>query len=264
MIPLSASAQGNESSSVSVVARPGSTVTGHALTITAKVTAVTADATTASARMALRSGRAATGNASVPTGTVVFTITGTAVTSNAQTVNCKVSNTVTLKHGKAICRVPVEVLTHAASPYTITANYSGDDNFAPSVGTALETVALAATHTKVKVNSKPTSGTGNTFTAVVRAGPGGSLISGNVLFSVSDTPSQSKSLRTCQGGNLQPVAVTGNVGTATCVLAPGWFIVPPATHMTPHPHGAWNVTAAYFGDSNFGTSLGSKSGHSRF
>jgi hypothetical protein len=255
--PLTASAQGTSESAVTVTARPASTVTGHGLTIIAKVTAVTADATTAGV---MRAGRAATGNASVPTGTVSFIIEG----SNDTLVNCKTSNVVTIKHGKAICRVPVEQLTHVASPYGITANYSGDENFLASSGTGSETVAAATTHTKIKVDSKPTSGTGNTFTAVVKAGPGGSLLGGNVLFSVSDTPSQSKALRTCAGGNLQPVAVTGNVGTATCVLAPGWFIVPAANHMTPHPHGAWNVTGSYSGDNNFGTSLGSKSGHSRF
>jgi len=233
--PLTASAQGTSESSVTVSAKPASTVTGHGLTIIAKVSAVTADATTAGV---MRNARAATGNATVPTGTVTFVIEG----SDDTLANCKTSNVVTIKHSKAICHVPVEVLTHVASPYSITADYSGDENFLASSGTTSETVAPAATHTRITVDSKPTSGTGNTFTAVVKAGPGGSLLGGHVLFAVSDTPSQAKGLRTCAGGNLQAVAVTGNAGTATCVLAPGWFILPAATHQTPHPHGAWNVT----------------------
>jgi hypothetical protein len=237
---------------VTVTARPSTTVTGHGLTVVAKV-AATADSSI------FRSGRAATGNATGPTGTVTFTIQG----SDDTIVNCKTSNVVTMKHAKAICHVPVEQLVHVASPYTVTAAYSGDENFLASTGTTTVTVGEAATHTKLKVNAKPTSGTSNTFTAIVKGGPGGSLESGHILFSVSDTPGQPKSLRTCAGGDLQPIAVTGNVGTATCSLAAGWFIVPSATHMTPHPHGAWNVTASYGGDNNFLTSTGSKSGHSR-
>jgi hypothetical protein len=247
-VPLMASAQGTETSAVSVIVKPGTTTSGHGITVVAKVTAVTGNADTV--RNAAVSG---------PTGTVTFTITG----SDSSTVSCKTSNVVTIKHSKAICKVPVEQLLHVASPYSISAAYSGDVNFAPSTGTASETVNVGGTHTKLKVDSKPSSGNGNTFTAIVKAGPGGSDLSGHVLFSVSDTPSQSKSLRTCAGGDLQPISVTGNVGTATCVLAPGWFIVPSATHMTPHPHGAWNVSASYGGDNNFLTSVGSKSGHSR-
>jgi hypothetical protein len=264
IVPLTASAAGSASTAVSVVAKPASTVTGHPLTIVAKVSAVTSDATTTSGRAlrfhAHKSARAATGNASVPTGTITFSITG----SNSSTINCKTSDVVTIKHsGKAVCHVAGGQLAAVASPYTINAVYSGDDNFAGSTGTTTETVSVAKTRVIIKKDSKPTSGTGNTFTAVIKGGSGGPLIGGTVVFSVSDTPSQSKALRTCQGGDTQPVAVTGNVGTATCVLQPGWFIVPSPTHMTPHPHGAWNVTASYSGSGNFIQATGTKSGHSK-
>jgi hypothetical protein len=260
---LVASASGAPTNT-SVVVHPGSTVTGHPLTIVARVTAVTSDDSTVGGRVlrfrALHQRRSATPNASLPTGTVTFTITG----SDDSTVNCKVSNVVTIsKHGKAVCHVPVETLLAAASPYSINVSYSGDDNFAGSIGTATEDVGLAKTHVTIKKDSKPVSGSGNTFTAVIHGGPGGSDLGGTVVFSVSDTPSQAKALRTCAGGDTQPVAVTGNIGTATCVLAPGWFIVPNPTHMTPHPHGAWNVTASYSGDGNFIQATGTKSGHSR-
>ncbi len=264
VIPLVASAQGSGTTSTTVVAHPASTVTGHPLTIVAKVVPVTGVSDTVSGRVmafrAHKAARAATGNASVPTGTITFLITG----SDSSTIPCKVSNVVTIKHsGKAVCHVAAEELLSAASPYTIQASYSGDDNFAVSVGTTTETVAKAKTKVIIRKDSKPTSGSGNTFTAVIRGGPGGSDLGGVVVFSVSDTPSQNKALRTCAGGDVQPVAVTGNIGTATCVLQPGWFIVPNPTHQTPHPHGAWNVTGSYSGTRNFLPATGTKSGHSK-
>jgi hypothetical protein len=254
VVPLSASAQGTVGTTTSVVTNPVSTVTGRWLRIIAQVSPVTDDATT------LRPAVAATRNASVPRGTVTFTITG----SDSSTVSCRKANIVNItRSGRAFCRIPVGELVHAASPYSVAAVYSGDENFDGSVGNIQVTVAQAITHTRIKVDSRPTSGTANTFTVTVHGGPGGSLLTGNVLFAVSDTPSQQKNLRTCAGGNLQPIAVSGNVGTATCSLVAGWFIVPPATRKTPHPHGAWNVSASYGGDINFLTSTGTKSGHSR-
>jgi predicted thioesterase len=263
VVPLVASAAGS-ATSTSVVAHPASTTTGHAVTIVAKVSAVTAEATTTSGRAmrftARKAGHAATANASVPTGTVTFTITG----ADASTVSCKTTNVVTIKHsGKATCKVSAGMLAAVASPYSVDATYSGDANFAGSTGNTSITVAAARTKVIIKKDSKPMSGTGNTFTAIIKGGSGGSQLAGTVVFSVSDTPSQSKALRTCQGGDTQPVAVTGNVGTATCVLQPGWFIVPSPNHATPHPHGAWNVTASYSGNGNFVQATGTKSGHSK-
>ena len=260
-VPLSASAQGTSPVTVTVTAKPASTTTGHKIAIIAKVTAaVTEDATTLHA---LHAARASTANAG-PTGTVTFSITGTPVTTNAQTVNCKVTDTIALKHGKATCKVPAAMLMAVQSPYTVSVTYSGDSTYASGVGGTTVTVGKARTHSKVTVDSRPRSGTGNTFTDVIHGGPGGSLMTGTVTFAVSDTPSQAPAKRKCAGGDVQPVAVTGNVGTATCVLVPGWFVVPSATHMTPHPHGAWNVTATYSGDGNFLSSTASKSGHSKF
>jgi len=261
IVPLTASAQGSGATAVAVAAHPGATVSGHPLTIVAKVTAVTGDSDTTSGRVLRFTARkGATANATVPTGTVTFSITG----SHSSSISCKTSNVVTIKHsGKAICKVAAEQLLAADSPYSITATYSGDDNFAGSVGTTSEVVSKARTRVVIKKDSKPVSGSANTFTAVIKGGPGGSDLGGTVVFSVSDTPSQNKSLRTCAGGDTQPVAVTGNVGTATCVLQAGWFIVPNATHTTPHPHGAWNVTASYSGDGNFIQATGTKSGHSK-
>ena len=237
-----------------VTTHPGSTVTGRPVTISAQVFPVTGDADTV---------RAATGNASVPTGTITFTITG----KDSSSINCKttisnVDNVATISRaGKAVCKVGVELLQAVDSPYSISAVYSGDSNFSGSTGTDSLTVSKAATHTRVRFDVRPSSDSANTFTAHIKAGKGGSLLAGNVLFSVSDTPAQPKALRTCAGGDKQPIAVTGNVGTATCVLQAGWFIVPPPSHRTPHPHGAWNVSATYSGDGNFNVSVGTRSGH---
>jgi hypothetical protein len=268
IVPLTASAQGTAATATAVVTHPASTTSGKPLTIEAKVTAVTGDASTTAARsfrFHVRHGaRAATGNASVPTGTVTFTITG----SDASVVACKtttktIDNVATITHaGKATCSIAPEALRAAASPYSITAVYSGDENFAGSTGNGTEDVAKGKTHTKVKVDSRPSDDSSNTFTAHIEAGPGTSLVGGTVNFSVAATPLTPKSLRTCAGGDVQPVAVTGNVATATCSLGSGWYVVHGPTKKQPHPHGSWNVSASYSGDANFLPSFGSKSGKS--
>ncbi len=64
-----------------------------------------------------------------PTGTVTFVITAT----DGKAVACQGGNTATLRHGRASCSVPSD-LAASGSPYTVTSNYSGDDNFASSTG----------------------------------------------------------------------------------------------------------------------------------
>jgi hypothetical protein len=240
-VPLAASAQ-TTGTSLTLVAHPSTTTSGHPLTIVAKITpGVTADATTARVRNA----------PVVPTGTVNFSIVG----SNLSTIPCEkavTSNAVTVKHNRATCKVGAEELQAVASPYTIRATYSGDSNFLESTAPPItETVTRAKSQIHLTDNTKPTSDIAVTFNAFVSSGKAGSLLSGSVLFTATDTPAQPKGKRTCAGGDLQPVAVTGKVGVATCVLQMGWFIVPPPTKANPHPTGAWTVTASYSGDANF-------------
>ena len=246
VVPVVAGAAGSQPTATAVTAKPSATTTGHPLTVTATVTAVTGTATTP--------------NSGTPTGTVTFVITGTP----SGTVNCKTSNVVTLKHnGKAVCKVPAGQLQALDSPYNVQANYSGDPNFAASTGNTTVTVAKAKTTTKLRIAPKPHSGTANSVTATVRTKFGGSLMTGTVLFSVAASPATGPGKRTCtNGGDSQPLAVSGNVGTAVCDLQPGWFVVSKMTSTNKHPKGSWNVTANYSGDGNFLTSLGSKSGHS--
>ncbi len=235
-----ASAQGT-GTSTAVTSSPASPKTGSPVTLTATVTPVTTDVHT-------------------PTGTVTFTITG----SDASVINCKTSDTVSISHaGVATCPILKHQLLAAASPYAVTAAYSGDANFEGSTGTLSLTVATANTKTKVKfIRPKPSSGNGETFVAKVTAGKNGSLLSGHVVFAVAATGGTALK-RKCVGGDSQPLAVSGNVGTATCVLAPGWFIVPGKSKGNPHPHGSWNVSASYTGNANLSSSTGSKSGHAK-
>jgi hypothetical protein len=254
-VPLAASAQ-TTGTSLSLRAKPAATTSGHPLLVIAKITTgVTVNASTRGARNA----------PIVPTGTVGFSIVG----SNLSTIPCEnavTGNAVTVKHKRATCRVGAEELQAVDSPYTITATYSGDSNFTGSTAPPI-TVSVTKAHSHIRItdSTKPTSGIPVTFNAIVTSGTAGSLLSGHVLFAVSDTPAQPKGKRTCAGGNLQPLAVTGNVGIATCVLQAGWFIVPKPTKASPHPKGAWNVTASYSGDDNFNPPAqpASRSGTSR-
>jgi hypothetical protein len=239
LVPLAASAQ---PVGTTVTAMPPNPTTGASVNLTATVVAVTTDAST-------------------PTGTVVFTITG----SNASVITCKKGNTPALSHsGTASCKILGGQLQAADSPYAVTAVYSGDSNFTGSTGNLSLTVGKAKTKTKVKfVRPKPKSGNGETFIAKVTAGKNGSLLSGNVVFAVASTPSTPPHARLCAGGDSQPLAVSGNVGTAECVLSAGWFVVPGKTKSNPHPHGSWNVSASYTGNANLNSSVGTKSGHAK-
>jgi hypothetical protein len=248
VVPLVASAQGNETSSTIVTAKPASTTTGHPLTLVAQITGVT-------------------DNATRPTGTVAFSITG----HDSTTVNCKTSNTETIKHGKAVCKVLGGQLQAVSSPYTVLATYSGDTIFAGSVGGTSVNVTKANTHTSLKMGpGRPHSGTPDAVTATVRTGHGGNLLSGTVTFSVSSVPVTGKTICTNDNGSgkkgtfdTQPLSVSGNVGTAVCDLQPGWFVISKVGPGNKHPHGAWNARASYAGNGNFLPSTGMKGGHSK-
>ncbi len=151
IVPMAAGAQPTDvGTTTTVTATPASTTSGGAVTFVAQVQAVTTDATTI-------------------TGTVTFTITG----HNASTVNCHGSDTVTVSHGKATCKVPFEQLQAEASPYSIVGTYSGDlPNYTGSSGNASETVGQARTHMKLKLRPRVSNGSGNTFSAVLKSGKG--------------------------------------------------------------------------------------------
>jgi large repetitive protein len=134
----------------------------------------------------------------VPTGQVVFTITG-----NATTVVCDAGDTQTLDgSGMAQCSVAAGLLA-ADSPYTVSAVYSGDSNYQPSTGTGTEVVDKAGA--TLSVTSAPSSlvmGQPVAFTATVTGinPPGSGTPTGSIVFSVVGGNGMTA---TCQNGDTQ-------------------------------------------------------------
>ncbi len=241
--PFSASAADASTATTTTLKAPASVVTGHALTITAIVSP------------------SKTGGHPVvrATGSVTFTIVG----SHASVVNCTNTPVVTAK-GRALCKVAAGSLQAAASPYSVTAVYSGDDNFIGSTGTLSQTVTAAPTRLKLMFESKPTSGSASTFIATVTA-TRGLLPDGSVQFSVSSSPAPTNTaLLKCAHGNNQVLSAndaTPPVQTATCALSAKWFKVPAPTTTDPKPVASWTVTATYASaNGNFRASNATKSG----
>ncbi|WP_307825353.1 Ig-like domain repeat protein [Streptomyces sioyaensis] len=120
----------------------------------------------------------------------------------------------------------------SGSPYTITADYSGDPDFSPSTGNDVQRVAPATTTTTVSGLPEP-SVTGQPVTFVARVtpdGPGDGTPTGTVTFHFGDgsTPADA------------PVVD----GVATTV------------HAYPHTTGSpFTVTATYNGDDEFTASV---------
>jgi large repetitive protein len=153
--------------------------------------------------------------AGVPTGSITFTIDST----NSQTVTLNAT-------GQAI--LTQSTLTRGS--HTITAQYTGDSNFAASTTSLTQQITNAATTTTL--TETPTSavyGQAVTYTAVVASAPSGlGTPTGSVIFTVDGTPTPS-------------VALDGT-GTATLTLSQ----LSVGTH---------TVTAAYSGDNQFAASV---------
>ncbi|BDM74734.1 hypothetical protein HEK616_82210 (plasmid) [Streptomyces nigrescens] len=184
-----------------VTSAPDPSVAGQSVTLTATVDAQAPGAGT-------------------PTGTVTFSFgdgTGTA--------------TAPLSGG-------VATLTHtyagtSGSPFTVTAGYNGDANYATSSGTDAQTVNKAATTTTVTSAPDP-SGAGQSVTltaTVVPVAPGAGTPTGTVTFTFGD------------GTAPATAPVSGGVATVTHT----W------TTRTGSP---FTVTATYNGDTNYTTSTG--------
>ena len=153
-----------------------------------------------------------------PSGSVTFTITG----SDASSVSCDSGAVVPLTGDVAACPVSGGLLA-AGTPYTVTAAYSGDANFAVSTATfsqsvnrATATIAVAATpSTASVVDGQPVS-----FTATIAVtAPGTGTPTGSVVFAVSyATPTGLNSTtELCQGGDTVPLAGL----SATCSFPSG-------------------------------------------
>ncbi|MFE9007180.1 Ig-like domain repeat protein [Streptomyces sp. NPDC007875] len=189
------------SSSTTVDSSPNPSVTGQPVTVTATVSAIAPGAGT-------------------PTGTVTFDFG-----DGTPTVTAPVAGgTATLTHGYP---------TALNSPYTITADYSGDADFAPSGDTATQSVAPAATDTTVTSAPDPSvPGQQVTIGATVApAAPGSGIPTGSVTFDPGDgTP---------------PVTAPLTAGSASITHTYAGTSGSPRT-----------ITAAYSGDADFTASTG--------
>ncbi|MFE7782421.1 Ig-like domain repeat protein [Streptomyces libani] len=197
---------GQTSSSMTLFTSPDPSVAGQQVTFTARVTAVPPGAGT-------------------PTGTVTFDFGDGTVPVTAPVS----SDVATVTHAYA---------STAGSPYTVTATYSGDADFAPATITGDHTVAVSAATTSTTVSSSPdpsVTGQPVTFTATVApTPPGAGVPTGTVSFTFGD------------GTAALTAPVTGGVATVTHAY----------TTATGSPH---TVTANYSGDANFSSSSGTDS-----
>ncbi|MFF9819066.1 Ig-like domain repeat protein, partial [Streptomyces sp. NPDC014006] len=117
--------------------------------------------------------------------------------------------------------------TTGGSPYTVTAAYSGDDDFAPSSDTAEQTVAQAPTATTVLSSPEPSNPDtpATVTTRVIVAAPGAGQPTGTV---------------TVDFGDGTPAAVETLVnGLAT------------VTHTYPATEATYTITASYSGNTDF-------------
>ena len=161
--------------------------------------------------------------AGTPTGSVTFSVDGNQLT-NPPTVN------------SGVATVVLTGLT--GGPHTVTATYSGDNNYAPSNGSLAITVAKASSATTFAfggtVNQAPLSaapGAAVTLTATVV--PAASTApTGGVIFSVGSMVL-----------NATPIPLTVSSGGYTAILT-----------TTALPVGTDVVTATYSGDVNYASS----------
>jgi hypothetical protein len=166
--------------------------------------------------------------AATPTGAVNFTITG----SDGSTAVCAPAGPAPVKAGVATCALAPGALRAAAAPYTVTAGYVGDGNFAPSSATLTEAVAGAPTTTTAAVVAlAPRVGQPVAVLAAVtpnRIAP--ALLTGSVTVTVTDATGHP--VYTTRSGLLPilPLAVITVPGNALATA------------------GTYTVTVSYTGD----------------
>ncbi|GAA1145708.1 hypothetical protein GCM10009579_80780 [Streptomyces javensis] len=194
---------GQADSVTSLVTSPDPSVPGEQVTFTSRVFA-------------------AAPGAGSPTGTVTFDFGDGSPTATAP-----------VSGGVATVTHPYP--TSVGSPFTVTASYGGDADFAPSAATGTHTVSVSAATTSTTVTSSPdpsVTGRAVTFTATVApTPPGAGVPTGTVTFDFGD-----------------------GTATATAALSAG---VATVVHAYPTAVGSpYTVTASYSGDVNFSSSSG--------
>ncbi len=179
-----------------------------------------------------------------PTGSVTFDITGTdASTPFCDGGNTSASNTISLTGNSAQCSIPAGLFADA-SPYSVSAVYSGDSNFVTSTGTIAggAVISKGRTTTTLTSASNPTvTGQPVMFTAVVAPNsPSTGMPTGTVTFSITGTGGGSIP---CDAGDSQTL---DSSDMATCSVGAGLLAA----------NSTYAVTAFYGGDPNYAHSTG--------
>jgi hypothetical protein len=221
------------------LAAPASAATNTTTAVTESAGAVTGAPVTFTATVT----HGATG---VPTGNVVFTVTG----MDAAPFTCDGGNTATLApNGSgpgsvATCSFSGG-LQASDSNYAVTATYAGDGTFNGSNGSLSAKISRASTTTAVLSSSNPTvTGQSVTFSATVApTSPATGSPTGSVTFAINGTGGGSVACDTT--GDTVPLSG----GSASCTISAGLL-----AQFSPYA-----VSAAYSGDSNYRPSAGNVS-----
>ncbi len=208
-----------KSTTTTVTATTAPVVTGESITFTATVTRLN----------------------QTPTGTVTFDITG----ADSSTPVCGGGDTIALgpasPGSSAQCTIGAGLFADA-SPYSVSAVYSGDANYTASTGTLSEAIYKGRTTTSLTSASNPTvTGQPVTFTAVVAPNsPSTGMPTGMVTFSITGTGGASIA---CDAGDTQPL---DSSDMAQCSVGAGLLAA----------NSTYAVTASYSGDTNYAKSTG--------
>jgi Bacterial Ig-like domain (group 3) len=192
------------------------------------------------------------------TGSITWTVTG----QDGTVIPCTVATNMA-SNGKSECKMAKATLLSGDSPYTVTAAYSGDTNFANSSNTITQNVSVGSTKVRIVIAVKPTSGASTTVMAYVKGGAGTSAISGSVTFAAAASP---KGVAPYCEGSATPITANDTQpiinGFATCTLPAGWFVVPSPSNANPRPKTTWSVSASYSGNGSFTSSTSNRKGRS--
>jgi hypothetical protein len=188
------------------------------------------------------------------------TLTWMLTARNGGHLRCSSSTSVN-RGGKAKCKIDKGVLLASETPLTVTARYSGDPNFGPSYGTAVQGATNGGTRVRLVLPVRPMTGQPTLVKAYVKDGPGTNLIVGYVTFVIHSAMSSRGTPITC-GGTTPASNKRGIInGVATCYLRRGWVVNPPATGRHSARRTAWSITATYSGSLSFTPATATKSGH---
>jgi hypothetical protein len=149
-------------------------------------------------------------------------------------------------NGKATCKVGADELLGYLSPYTVTASYSGDANFASSSGMLSEAVTPAKARVHVSLAAPVVSGDSTTVNVFVSGAIAQELVGGDASFVVDgfSNPPGTPPTATCEGGTfawIQPLVDA----EASCTLPAGWIVVPAPTGAVKRPKAVYDITVQF-------------------